>query len=167
MELSLAPPLRFQMGAVPPLIDLDNTGTGPAILGISRSAVATAYFRNLGTDEGPAVKAETSSNSLGDAIVAYARGDTGFGVHAETIDPLNPDAALYARSYGAGQAVRAEAAGTGDALRAAASSDPGSRAGVFAGNVRIEGDLVVTGTINPAPGGLLRAGASRLLQRPL
>ena len=38
VELSLAPPLRFQMGAVRALIDLDNTGTGPAILGISRSA---------------------------------------------------------------------------------------------------------------------------------
>ncbi len=120
VELSLAPPLRFELSSVPALLDLDNLGTGPAIMGVSRSSLATAFFRNLGTDEGQALKAETSSNSLGDAILAYARGATGFGVHAETINPVNPDAALYARSYGTGEAVRAEAEGAGDALRAAA-----------------------------------------------
>ncbi len=38
VELSIAPPLRFALGSTPALIDLENLGSGPAIIGESRLA---------------------------------------------------------------------------------------------------------------------------------
>ena len=108
VELSIAPPLRFQMGATPALIDLENIGTGPAIRGDSSSPLASAYFRNAGTGTGSAVQAESLSNNLGDALTGYARGPQGHALRAEITNAANSGSALFARTAGSGWALDAE-----------------------------------------------------------
>ena len=145
VELSIAPPLRFALGTSPALIDLENLGSGPAIIGESASPQYTAYFRNVGTGVGSALQAESASNNLGNAMTAYSRGAEGHAVQAEITNAANNGSALYARTAGSGWALDAEvqdADSKADALFARTqSTDADSYAGVFMGNVDIQGTL--------------------------
>jgi hypothetical protein len=143
LELSVAPPLKFSLGASAALLYLDNLGPGAAIEGRSLSGFATAYLSNRGT--GSALRADASGGPAGNAVSAYNYGLTGYAVRAELANGSNGQAAVYARTYGGGQAIDAEmnsATGAGDALYArSSSSNPESYAGYFSGNVNIAGTL--------------------------
>jgi hypothetical protein len=143
VELAIAPPLVFNLGATAALLDLTNIGSGEAIKGESGSPFATAYFRGLGT--GSALRADTSAGAQGNAATTYNYGTNGFGLAAELINPLNPKAAIFARTAGGGQAIDAEmnsGTGPGDALYARSSSNHSeSYAGFFSGNVNVTGTL--------------------------
>jgi hypothetical protein len=145
VELAIAPPLVFNLGASVPLLDLTNIGTAGALKGESSSSFATAYFRGLGT--GSALRADSSAGSPGNAVTAYNYGTDGFGLQAELINTGNPKAALFARTAGGGQAIDAEVNTDtpADALFArSTSSDPDSYAGMFSGNVHVAGELTKT-----------------------
>ena len=145
VELAIAPPLVFSLGAEVPLLDLTNTGTGGALEGESSSSFATAYFRALGANDGPALRADTSAGSKGDAVTALNFGSDGYGLRAELRNSGNPKPAIYARTAGGGPAIDAEMngdTGGGDALYArSTSSDSDSYAGYFSGNVLVTGTL--------------------------
>ncbi len=172
IDLAIAPPLSFSAGAAVPLLDIANNGSGGAIEGESASAFASAYFRALGTGAGAALRADTTSGSQGNAVSAYNYGTDGYGVLAELVNVNNPKAAIFARTSGGGQAIRAEVnsdSGGADALYArSTSSDPTSYAGFFSGNVNVTGDLNVDGMVSKG-GGTFRidhplAPATRYLQ---
>ncbi len=145
VELSIAPPLRFALGSTPALIDLENLGSGPALIGESASPLYSGYFRNVGTGVGSALQAESAANNLGDAVTAYARGAEGHAVRAEITNAAHNGSALYARTAGNGWAIDAEIPegdSTADALFARTqSTDPDSFAAVFMGNVDVMGTL--------------------------
>ena len=87
---------------------------------------------------------------------AYNYGTDGYGVLAELVNVNNPKAAIFARTSGGGQAIRAEVnsdSGGADALYArSTSSDPTSYAGFFSGNVNVTGDLNVDGMVSKGGG---------------
>jgi hypothetical protein len=156
VELSIAPPLRFALSSTPALIDLENLGSGPAIIGESASPQYSGYFRNVGTGVGDALRADSASNNLGNAVTAYARGAEGHAVQAELTNPMTNSSALFARTYGTGWAIDAEVpdgASEADAIFARTqSTNPDSFAGNFMGNVKIEGNLAVTGDVTKGGG---------------
>ena len=156
IQLSVAPPLVFNLGDTDPLIDLTNVGTGSAIQAESSSGFATGYFHGVGTGTGSALRADTSSGSQGNAVTAYNYGTDGFALRAELVNALNPGSAIYARTAGGGQAIDAEvtdSTSTADAVYARSqSSDPNSWAGFFSGNVNVSGDLSVGGTLTKSAG---------------
>ncbi|MBN1529552.1 MAG: hypothetical protein JW895_10860 [Thermoleophilaceae bacterium] len=155
IDLAIAPPLAFDAGAGIPLLDIKNNGTGGAVVGESSSGFASAYFRALGTSDGAALRADTTAGSQGNSVSAYNYGTDGYGLLAELVNPANPKAAIFARTAGGGQAVRAEVNSDGgaDALYArSTSTDPTSYAGFFSGNVNITGDLSVDGMLSKGGG---------------
>jgi hypothetical protein len=155
VELALAPPLSLSAGAAVPLLDIANNGSGGAIEGESSSTFASAYFRALGIGAGAALRADTASGSQGNAVSAYNYGSDGYGVLAELVNVTNPKAAIFARTSGGGQAIRAEVNSDSgaDALFArSTSSDPTSYAGFFSGNVNVTGDLSVDGMLSKGGG---------------
>jgi hypothetical protein len=155
VELAIAPPLSFSAGAAVPLLDIANNGSGGAIEGESSSGFASAYFRALGTGAGAALRADTTSGSQGNAVSAYNYGTDGYGVLAELVNETNPKAAIFARTAGGGQAIRAEVNSDSgaDALFArSTSSDSTSYAGFFSGNVNVTGDLSVDGMLSKGGG---------------
>ena len=170
-EASVAPPLSLIAGAGVPLLDIKNNGTGGAIVGESSSPFASGYFRALGTSDGAALRADTTSGSQGDAMSAYNYGTDGYGLLAELVNPNNPKAAIFARTAGGGQAIRAEInndSGADAVYARSTSTDPTSYAGFFSGNVNVTGNLSVDGMISKG-GGTFRidhplAPATRYLQ---
>jgi len=172
VDLAVAPPLAFTLSATAPLLDITNTGTGGAIEAESSSSFASGYFRALGTGAGAALRADTTSGSQGNAVSAYNYGTDGYALWAELVNANNPKAAIFARTAGGGQAIRAEMnsdSSAADALFArSTSTDPESYAGFFSGNVNVTGNLNVGGTLSKA-GGMFRINhplspATRYLQ---
>jgi hypothetical protein len=153
---ALAPPLVFDLGATVPLLDITNNGSGGVIAGESSASFATAYFRALGSGDGAALRADTSSGATGNAVSAYNYGADGYALLAELVNPANPKAAIFARTAGGGQAIRAEMnsdTSAADALFArSTSSDPDSYAGYFSGDVNVTDNLSVEGTLTKAAG---------------
>jgi hypothetical protein len=171
-EATVSPPLFFNAGATVPLLDIINNGDGAAIEGESSSDFATAYFRALGSGAGAALRADTTSGAKGNAVSAYNYGTDGYALLAELVNANNPKAAIFARTAGSGQAIRAEMnsdSSAADALFArSTSTDPDSYAGFFSGDVNVTGNLNVEGTLSKAAG-LFRidhplAPATRYLQ---
>jgi hypothetical protein len=154
-SVGLAPPLSVFAGAGVPLLDIKNTGTGGALVTESRSPFATSYVRNLGSSEGAALRAETRNGSKGNAVTAYNYGADGYGLQAELVSPSNLKAAIFARTAGSGQAIRAEVnndSGADAVFARSTSTNPDSYAGYFAGNVKVTGDLRVDGMISKGGG---------------
>jgi hypothetical protein len=129
---SIAPPLVFNFQASVPLLDITNGGTGGAIAG------------------------KTTPSSTGNAVSAYNYGNDGYALWAELANANNPNSAIFARTAGGGRAIDAEVNSTtssADAVFARTqSTNPGSYAGYFSGNVKVTGNLAVGGTLSKAGG---------------
>ncbi|MBA2630767.1 MAG: hypothetical protein H0U84_07075 [Thermoleophilaceae bacterium] len=104
-----------------------------------------------------------NNNGAGGGLLARTYAPQGYAVFADNPSAAAEYPALYARTAGAGSSFLAEVGGdsAATAVWARAGTNTASRAGVFEGDVRVNGNLEVTGTIGPPlPGALPRANAS-------
>jgi len=119
------------------------SGTGTGLEGLALSGGYGVYGQGNGS---AAVGVEGFNPSGGVGVVGVGSGTTGVGVKGFT-NPSNGTGVFGTSATGIG--VSAQLTGTtGLALFASAPTSGSALAGSFSGNVRIGGNLVVTGTIN-------------------
>jgi hypothetical protein len=119
------------------------SGTGTGLEGLAPNGGYGVYGQGTGS---AAVGVEGFNPSGGSGVVGVGSGTTGIGVRGFT----NPatGTGVFGTS-GTGIGVSAQLTGSsGFALFAAAPTSGSALAGSFSGNVRVNGNLVVTGTIN-------------------
>lgn len=131
------------------LFSVTNTGGGQSAEFESASALASLYVSNSG--QGGALRADTSMNGTGSAVVAYNYGTDRYAGELEIMRAGNPRAAIFARTAGSGQAIDAEinSITTADAIFARTTSPTaGSYAGVFSGPVQVSCSAATCNTTN-------------------